>query len=60
VAAIEQLRRRGTFLRFVTNTTRRPRSFIVDRMRGYGFAVEPDEVFSAMVAGRGLVPSRRS
>jgi HAD superfamily hydrolase (TIGR01458 family) len=55
VAAIEQLRRRGTFLRFVTNTTRRPRSFIVDRMRGYGFAVEPDEVFSAMVAGRGLL-----
>jgi len=55
VVAIEQLRRRGVFLRFVTNTTRRPRSFIVERMRGYGFAVSPDEVFSAVMAGRALL-----
>lgn len=55
MAAVEQLRRRGTSLRFVTNTTRRPRSFIVDRMRGYGFDVEPDEVFSAVMAGCALL-----
>ncbi len=55
MAAIEQLRRRGTSLRFVTNTTRRARSFIVDRMRGYGFVVEPHEVFSAVMAGRALL-----
>jgi HAD superfamily hydrolase (TIGR01458 family) len=55
VAAIEQLRRRGASMRFVTNTTRRSRSFIVDRMHGYGFAVEPDEVFSAVMAGRAFL-----
>lgn len=55
MAAIEQLRRRGVSLRFVTNTTRRSRGFIVDRMRGYGFDVEPGEVFSAVMAGRALL-----
>jgi HAD superfamily hydrolase (TIGR01458 family) len=55
VAAIEQLRRRDVSLRFVTNTTRRPRSFIVERMRGYGFEVLPGEVFSAVMAGRALL-----
>jgi HAD superfamily hydrolase (TIGR01458 family) len=55
VAAIEQLRRRDVPLRFVTNTTRRSRSFIVERMRGYGFEVQPVEVFSAVMAGRSLL-----
>ncbi len=57
VAAIEWLRRRAVSLRFVTNTTRRPRGHIVDRMHGYGFAVAPEEVFTAVMAGRALLES---
>jgi HAD superfamily hydrolase (TIGR01458 family) len=55
VAAIEQLRRRDVSLRFVTNTTRRARGFLVERLRGYGIAAEPGEVFSAVMAGRALL-----
>ncbi len=50
VDASDDLRRRGVPLRFVTNTTRRPRSQLVERLRGYGFAVEDHEVFGAVLA----------
>jgi HAD superfamily hydrolase (TIGR01458 family) len=50
VDAIDNLRRRGIPLRFVTNTTRRPRRQLVERLRGYGFGVEDDEVFGAVLA----------
>ncbi|NIM51916.1 MAG: HAD-IIA family hydrolase [Gemmatimonadales bacterium] len=51
VEAVRDLRRRGVPVRFVTNTTRRSRRMVVKRMQGYGFEVEPDEVFTAVVAG---------
>ena len=44
VGAIEELRRSGLGLRFVTNTTSRPKSAIVDRLGRLGFAVPADEV----------------
>jgi len=47
---MDDLRRRGVPLRFVTNTTRRPRSQLVERLRGYGFTVEEHEVFGAVLA----------
>jgi HAD superfamily hydrolase (TIGR01458 family) len=37
--------------RFVTNTTRRSRRGLVQRLRGYGFAAEPAEVFTSVRAG---------
>jgi phospholysine phosphohistidine inorganic pyrophosphate phosphatase len=37
--------------RLVTNTTSRSRDMLVQRLRGYGFAVSPDEVFTATLAG---------
>ena len=48
---IARLRRAGDPFRFVTNTTSKPRSAIVARLRGYGFVVEENEVFTALLAG---------
>ena len=44
VEAVDALRRSGLRLRFVTNTTSRPRRSIVDRLERLGFAVSEDEV----------------
>jgi HAD superfamily hydrolase (TIGR01458 family) len=38
----------------VTNTTSRSREMLVDRLRGYGFEISTDEVFTATVAGSAL------
>ncbi len=51
VEAIAELRRRGRAFRFVTNTTRRSRRGLVERLRGYGFQVDPAEVFTSVMAG---------
>jgi HAD superfamily hydrolase (TIGR01458 family) len=52
--ALEGLRRRGVPFRLVTNTTSRSRAMLVERMRGYGFAVRPEEIFTATLAGAAL------
>src|SRR5690349_14376735 len=44
VEAVSELRGRGPALRFVTNTTSRPRRRILERLERLGFAVEPDEL----------------
>ena len=51
---IARLRHDGVPFRFVTNTTSRPRSALVTRLRGYGFALEEREIFSALRAGADL------
>jgi phospholysine phosphohistidine inorganic pyrophosphate phosphatase len=50
-ALIGALRNRGVPFRFVTNTTSKPRSAIVARLREYGFELEESEVFTALLAG---------
>jgi HAD superfamily hydrolase (TIGR01450 family) len=52
--ALERLRRARVPFRLVTNTTSRSRAMLVDRLRGYGFAVEPVEIFTATLAGAAL------
>ena len=42
--AVGQLRERGLALRFVTNTTSKPRRLILERLRRLGFELEPDEL----------------
>jgi HAD superfamily hydrolase (TIGR01458 family) len=42
--AVEALRSEGVDLRFVTNTTTRPRRAILERLGRFGFAVEPGEL----------------
>jgi HAD superfamily hydrolase (TIGR01458 family) len=42
--AVAELRERGLALRFVTNTTARPRRRILERLERLGFALEPGEL----------------
>jgi phospholysine phosphohistidine inorganic pyrophosphate phosphatase len=48
---LERLRHHGVPFRLVTNTTSRSRAMLVERLRGYGFAVQPGEIFTATLAG---------
>jgi HAD superfamily hydrolase (TIGR01458 family) len=50
-AALARLRERGVPHRLVTNTTSRSRSMLVQRLRGYGFDIAAEEVFTATLAG---------
>ena len=47
VEAIASVRAAGFGLRFATNTSRCPRSMLVERLRGLGIAAEPDDVLTA-------------
>lgn len=58
VDALLALRNSGLPLRFLTNTTRSPRQRIVASLRQMGFAVEPDEIQTAVLATRSLVEQR--
>jgi HAD superfamily hydrolase (TIGR01458 family) len=55
---LERLRRDGTPFRLVTNTTSRSRAMLVERLRGYGFGVLAEEIFSATLAGVALAQER--
>jgi phospholysine phosphohistidine inorganic pyrophosphate phosphatase len=57
VAALARMRRRGVPFRLVTNTTSRSRAMLVERLAGFGFEVEPEEVFTASLAGVALLRS---
>jgi phospholysine phosphohistidine inorganic pyrophosphate phosphatase len=47
---VAALRGAGVPFRFVTNTTSRPRAGLVTRLREYGFAAEPEEVLTPVIA----------
>jgi len=49
-AAVRALREAGVMVRFATNTTRRPRSALVDRLGAMGIGVGPEELHTAPVA----------
>jgi HAD superfamily hydrolase (TIGR01458 family) len=53
--ALARLRRRGIPYRLVTNTTSRSRALLVQRLRGYGFEVSEQEVFTATLAAARVV-----
>ena len=52
VDAVRSLRLAGLPLRFLTNVTRTPAVILLERLRGLGFAVGDDELFTAPVAAR--------
>jgi len=58
VAALEELRRRGVPYRYVTNTTRRSRRLLAERLTGYGFEAKAEEIISAPQACVALLRSR--
>ena len=51
VATLDRLRRQQIPVRLVTNTTSRSRAMLVERLRGYGFEVSTEDVFTATLAG---------
>jgi phospholysine phosphohistidine inorganic pyrophosphate phosphatase len=52
--ALSRLRKQGVPHCLVTNTTSRSRATLVERLRGYGFDVAAEEVFTATLAGAEL------
>ncbi len=50
IEAVARLDQAGLGLRFLTNTTVRPRGDIVARMRAMGFTLEPGHVFTPVMA----------
>ena len=57
VDTLARLRALRVPYRLVTNTTSRSRAMLVERLRGYGFAADPADVFTAPMAGAELVRS---
>ncbi|MGH7525181.1 MAG: TIGR01458 family HAD-type hydrolase [Gemmatimonadales bacterium] len=55
IEALARLRARRIPFRLVTNTTSRSRAMLVERLRGYGFEVQEEEIFTATLAGVALV-----
>ena len=58
VEAIAELRRRGVAVRFVTNTTRRSRRLLAERLAGYGVAARPEDVTTSVMGGVALLKDR--
>lgn len=48
---VAAIRAKGYAVGFVTNTTSRPRRLIHDRLTGFGFAIAPEEISTALRAG---------
>jgi HAD superfamily hydrolase (TIGR01458 family) len=53
--AVESLKASGLALRYVTNTTRRPRREVSEHLRSLGFRVEEAEIFTPARAASGLI-----
>jgi HAD superfamily hydrolase (TIGR01458 family) len=58
VEALAELRRRGVPFRYVTNTTRRSRRLLAERLTGYGFEARAEEIISAPQACVSLLRQR--
>ncbi|MEM0915937.1 MAG: TIGR01458 family HAD-type hydrolase [Planctomycetota bacterium] len=59
IDALGRLRDADVRLRFVTNTSRRTRADVVDKLRGLGYAIDTAEVFSAPLAARRAIQRQR-
>jgi HAD superfamily hydrolase (TIGR01458 family) len=53
--AVERLKARGFALRYVTNTTRNPRSWVCEHLVSLGFRVEEHEIFTPARAAAGRI-----
>lgn len=58
VEALERLEQARVPFRFITNTSRRPRAAIVERLRSYGFPASAEQVMTAVLAAAELVRHR--
>ena len=55
---IAALRRRGTPIRFVSNSTGRSRRLLAERLQSYGIATAPEDIVTAVRAGVRLLKAR--
>jgi HAD superfamily hydrolase (TIGR01458 family) len=53
--AVARLRSARIPIRYVSNTTRRPRAALVERLRGYGYPAEAGHVQTAVLAGASIL-----
>ncbi|HEU5359072.1 MAG TPA: TIGR01458 family HAD-type hydrolase [Gemmatimonadales bacterium] len=58
VEVLEGLKHARIPFRYITNTSRRPRAAIVERLRGYGFPASAEHVMTAVLAAAELVRHR--
>ena len=56
--AIGRLKSSGFVLRYVTNTTRKPRREVREHLRALGFEVQEAEIFTPATAAAGLIGAR--
>src|SRR5215217_3358387 len=56
--AIDRLKSSGLAIRYVTNTTRKPRREVCEHLRSLGFEVEEAEIFTPARAAAGLIADR--
>lgn len=57
--AVERAQRGGLEIRFITNTSRKTREGLRSHLRRLGFAVEPDQLFTAVDAARQYLRQRK-
>lgn len=53
--AVARLRASRVAVRYISNTTRRPRAALVERLRGYGYPAEAGHVQTAVLAGADIL-----
>lgn len=58
VRAVERLRDAGLPLRFLTNSTRTPKRGLLEKLRGFGVAVDPAELFTPAQAAVDLLRAK--
>lgn len=56
--AVERLKESGLIVRYVTNTTRKPRRAVAENMRDLGFQIEEGQIFTPAIAAAGLIGGR--
>src|SRR5215218_7699207 len=56
--AVGRLRASGIAVRYVTNTTRKPRRRVCEHLRALGFEAEETEVFTPARAAAGLIGAK--
>ncbi len=59
VEAVEELRRRYP-IRFITNTTRKSRDAVLEKLRSMGFGIEKESVYTALDAAASFLDSKRA
>ena len=52
IPAVQRLSESGLTIRYITNTTRKPRTSILERLARMGFKIEAEDIFTAPIAAK--------